>query len=362
MIRRKLLNFGAVSTDCRLGFGAFSELSRFFASAVGRPCRALLVLEGSVPDTAVVSVRRSLIDAGYEVHEVLLDDSATLGIADTSKVYAALDEGHITGEDLVVGLGGMRVCSAATFCANTWCEGTAAALVPTTLDAMMCSSTQMTPLATETGFASVSLPPHPALVVCDLDLVRDAGIAANGMGYVLLCAAELAESRKCWEDFEGLSERVASGDDQALLEALSSALTSRLNTVKSASPSARKAFMFGETTARALASCLGASDAPAYLLRAEGMRFEARLAVDACDFSVDEMFALDDRFEDLGVGELTFDIDPEVFIEALRAQRFRRSNRFQLALPKYPGVMRLATVEDAVLERHARAFLASRRS
>ena len=48
-------------------------------------------------------------------------------------------------------------------------------------------------------------------------------------------------------------------------------------------------------------------------------------------------------------------------IEALRAERFRVANRFQLALPKYPGVIRLSSIDDEVLERHARAFIASRK-
>ncbi len=149
------------------------------------------------------------------------------------------------------------------------------------------------------------------------------------------------------------------GGEIAFVDAICTAQTARLNTVKSASPSARRAFMYGQTTARALAACLGDAKVPAYRLLAEGMRFEARLAVDVCEFSVDEMFAQDDHLEDLGIEELSFDIDPDAFVDAIRAERFRRSNRFQLALPKNPGIIRLATVDDDVLERHARAFLAS---
>ncbi len=67
-----------------------------------------------------------------------------------------------------------------------------------------------------------------------------------------------------------------------------------------------------------------------------------------------------DHLEDLGIGELSFDIDPAEFIEALRAERVRVANRCQLALPKYPGVIRLSSIDDEVLERHARAFIASR--
>lgn len=218
----------------------------------------------------------------------------------------------------------------------------------------------MVPLSVGAHDAGVSLAPEVGLVICDLDLVRAFDSQRNGLGYVLMCAASLAESRKCWESFESTVEGMVAGSEVSLMEAFTSAHTSRMNTVKSASPSARRAFMYGDTTARALAVCLNDSSIPGYRLYAEGMRFEARLAVDVCEFPVDEMFALDDRLEDLGIEELQFSIEPETFVEAVRAERFRRSNRFQFALPKHPGIIRLASVDDEVFERHARAFLASR--
>ena len=43
MIRRQLINFQNRSVDVRVGLGAFEELSRMFASAVGKPKRAMVV-------------------------------------------------------------------------------------------------------------------------------------------------------------------------------------------------------------------------------------------------------------------------------------------------------------------------------
>ena len=43
MIRRQLINFQNRSVDVRVGLGAFDELSRMFASAVGKPKRAMVV-------------------------------------------------------------------------------------------------------------------------------------------------------------------------------------------------------------------------------------------------------------------------------------------------------------------------------
>ena len=51
-----------------------------------------------------------------------------------------------------------------------------------------------------------------------------------------------------------------------------------------------------------------ASQVPAYQLLSEGMRFEARLAHDACDFDIDYVFEVDDCLEDFGIEELALDL------------------------------------------------------
>lgn len=104
-----------------------------------------------------------------------------------------------------------------------------------------------------------------------------------------------------------------------------------------------------------------ASQVPAYQLLSEGMRFEARLAHDACDFDIDYVFEVDDCLEDFGIEELAFDLEPTAFIEEFRKQQFALSNRSMLPLPAALGAIRLTSVEDEVLERHAHAYLASRK-
>ena len=43
MIRRQLINFQNRSVDVRVGLGAFDELSRNLATAVGKPKSAMLL-------------------------------------------------------------------------------------------------------------------------------------------------------------------------------------------------------------------------------------------------------------------------------------------------------------------------------
>ena len=70
MIRRQLINFQNRSVDVRVGLGAFEELSRMFASAVGKPKRTLVVWNGAtsarfggVVEQARVDVLRGFLSA-----------------------------------------------------------------------------------------------------------------------------------------------------------------------------------------------------------------------------------------------------------------------------------------------------------
>lgn len=366
-IRRQLLNFGGYTTDYRLGCGAFDELPRLLSGSVGKPCHAFLLHGASIEDDQIECVRRALIDGGFSVAELSVEEGTATVFSSVEGVLCQLAGSGITADDLLVGLGDARVCSLASFAARMWAGRLSCALIPTTLDAMITCATAMEPFALDAGrdgaasAGVVSLMPEVSLVVCDLDLVCNASLERNGLGYVRMVAAALTDCRKAWESFEGRIDGLLSGSEVAFLEGIGAALTSRVNTIKSVSPAARKAFMYGETTARALRSCLG-SEFPAYRLLAEGLRFEARIAVDAFGFSVDSMFLQDDYLEDLGIEELTFELEPKPFIESLRRERFREANRFQLALPKNPGIIRLTSVDDEMLERHARAFLSSRAS
>ncbi len=149
---------------------------------------------------------------------------------------------------MIVGVGGDEACSLASYISRTWCGGVSCALVPTTLDAMIRCSTQMTPLPVSGG-SLVSLEPDVSLVVCDLALVGDRPIEENGQGYALMCGTYLSESRACWDGFGTVVRGIVEKNETSLSDALSTTLTARLNIAKSVSPSARRALLFGHTTA-----------------------------------------------------------------------------------------------------------------
>lgn len=366
MIRRQLINFQNRSVDVRVGLGAYEELSRMFASAVGKPKRAMVVWNAAVSERFGEVVDHALVDAGFAVSQLLLEVSpvgATL--ADADVVFGALSANGITCDDLVVAVGDAATCSVVCWCANQWCGRTECALLPTTFDAMLTVATTMEPLVASGDhmLPAIAARPEPGLVVCNLDLVREANPEDLKLGYAVLVGTMLSSSKSRWNQFSETVPEILAGEEVALVNAVQWSQTARKDVLMATNPSARHALDFGKTGERTLRVCLGnaAAQVPAYQLLSEGMRFEARLAHDACDFDIDYVFEVDDCLEDFGIEELAFDLEPAAFIAEFRRQQFVHSNRTMLPLPAALGAIRLNAVDDDVLERHAAAYLASRK-
>lgn len=366
MIRRQLINFQNRSVDVRVGLGAYEELSRMFASAVGKPKRAMVVWNAAVSERFGEVVDHALVDAGFVVSQLSLEVSPYgAALSDADVVFGALSANGITCDDLVVAIGDAATCSVVCWCANQWCGRTECALLPTTFDAMLTVATTMEPLVASGDHAlpAIAVRPEPGLVVCNLDLVREAGPEDLKLGYAVLVGTMLSSSKSRWNQFSETVPEILAGEEVALVNAVQWSQTARKDVLMATNPSARHALDFGKTGERTLRVCLGnaAVQVPAYQLLSEGMRFEARLAHDACDFDIDYVFEVDDCLEDFGIEELAFDLEPEAFIAEFRRQQFARSNRTMLPLPAALGAIRLNAVDDDVLERHAAAYLASRK-
>ena len=358
-LRRLLLNFGSRSVDFRIGPEALGELKKLARGAVGVPLRCVVVTDGALAGEELLSFKRSLIDAGFTVSLYEVTPGATATLEGATGVFDAFGGAGLTRDDLVVALGAAPVCALAAFCAKLWCEGTPCLIVPTTLDAFVTAATAGPVFSTSATQGLVTLRPEPSLVLADTSFVRAAAPADRVLGYALLLGAHLADSKRAWTRFIEDAPRIAAGDELALIQAVCTSQTARRLVINAANPSSRHALDFGMTTARALRACLG--EGPSWgSLVAEGMRFEARLGVEASTFSVDDMFAVDDAFADLGVDELAFQLDVDEFVAAIRSDQARRSNRQHFALPKTVGSIRLGAVDDELLRAHAEAFLASR--
>ena len=205
MIRRQLINFQNRSVDVRVGLGAFDELSRMFASAVGKPKRAMVVWNYVTSERFGEVVEHALVDAGFAVSPLVLEVSpAGATLADADAIFGALSANGITCDDLC-------------------------ALLPTTFDAMLTVATTMKPLIASSANAlpAIAFRPEPGLVVCDLDLVRETDPEDLKLGFVVLVGTMLSSSKSRWNQFIETVPEILAGEEVALVNAVQWSQTAR---------------------------------------------------------------------------------------------------------------------------------------
>ena len=122
-IRRKLLSFGSRSTDVRLGFGALDELPKFLSGAVGKPSRAYVLSSDDIDPVHVETVRRALVDSGFNAAVRCIAASDALGAETALAQYAELSAARSTSAVLILLVARYEECSLERYMDCTLCCG-----------------------------------------------------------------------------------------------------------------------------------------------------------------------------------------------------------------------------------------------
>lgn len=347
------------SMDLRVGTGTLCDLPHALRSAVGRPHGCALVFEPSAPEGVVDTLRRNLSDQGFDLSVAEMPSSAC-DLAAVGFLDALLAEKCVTADDLVVVVGGYETLSVASFACSSWCGGVSLAEVP--LDPVSALLSGPTPRA-------LDLPGIPRVVAqggsarfCAIDTevaCRPVGTEEMAHAFAIMAQTAMCDSDRAFGRLWDAADELAAGDVAALATQMQDSVKTRGKVVASTSAAVRQSVEYGETFARALATLVGES-VPASVLLADGMRFAARLGVAAESLTIDDMLAQDELLERLGVGTTPVPVDADALVEALHAERYRRSSRFMLALPRSLGRVRLSVVSDETLAEHVGAWCATR--
>ncbi len=349
------------SCDLRIGNEVIASMGSIIKSGVGKPRLCALVTCADTSDDVVEQVRRQLTDTGFKVAPIDLSGLASLrSMEGVATLSAALGAAHITSDDLVCAIGRTDILSLASFVCSLWCAGTQLVHVPCDLNACIEASTSPRGIAVGGADEMLASRLGAKYELCDLDIMdvdpqSDTALYARAlMATSAMCDAEQAVQR-LWDRAELLVE----GDLETLKEQIADTAKSRGRIASSTSVATRQTLSFGRTFLNAVSSLVG-DTVPRGLLLAEAVRFQARIAATSDKISVDDVLTLDELLDLLGLDVVTCDVDPDVLVEALRAERFLRSNRFLLNLPHGIGRVRAVAVEDEVLREHAEAWCASR--
>lgn len=355
---RQWVSMRAASLDLRIGAGALPALAHALRSSAGRPHVCALVTEQGAPADTVRVLSDHLSAEGFEVREVeLADTSCSLEAA--LALDALLADARVTSDDIVVAVGGSRTLSVASYACSTWCGGVPLALVPTDLASAL--SAAVTPRALDVAGAQrmVSQDGMARYLAIDEDLLACDLTGEEGQ---LVCAL-MVQTACCESDrsfgrlWDGVDE-LLSGDLAARVERLEDSIKMRGKVASSASAATRGSLELGTTFAHVLRALAPSLDAATAL--ADGIRFASRLSVALGTLEIDEMFTIDELLDRLGLDTAHVEVDPIALATGLRDERFRRSNRLMLALPRALGRTRLAVVTDELLTEHATAWCGSR--
>lgn len=347
------------SLDMRGGKGICGHFARDLRTAIGKPHGCVLLSEAGAPQELVDAVHRDFSDQGYDVHAHRMPEGGC-ELSQVELLDRVLADCGITADDAVVVLGGLETLSVASFACSSWCGGVSLVEVP--LDAPSAIVAAPTPRA-------LDLPGLPRVIfqegsarfsMVDVGAFDvDPGSEPMRHAFALMVAAAMCDGNKAFEHLWDVTDDLVAGNEQVIMRQILDAAKSRGRVASSTAASTRQSIVYGTELARAVAEVTGAAVAPSALL-ADGMRFAARLSVATDALSVDDMFAQDELLERLGVGTTEVPVDPERLVEAIKAERFRRSRRFMLALPRSLGRVRLSIVEDDLLAEHVAAWCASR--
>lgn len=359
--KRQWVTLRGSSMDLRVGAGIVDGIAHDISSAIGRPRACALAVEPGAPADLVETLRRGLTDQGFQVHVFDLPAGEEAhAFSSIEKVFAGLAEAGITSDDLVVAVGHEGALSHAGVACAHWCGQVMIAEVP--LDLASAITAAVTPRGLDIAGRQrmVVLDGTARFEICDLDVLLANSTEEDVLfARAMMVAAAMADSDKAVGALWDAADEVAAGDKCALVSALTECIRSRGKVVSSSSVAIRQSAEYGQTLRRALRAVLGVGE-PESALLADAMRFAARLSVAGENLSIDDMFTQDELLERLGLGTVKAAVDADELVAAIQKERFARTNRFMLALPRALGRVRLTAVETETLTEHVRAWCASR--
>ena len=356
---RKSVSLPGGGCDVRVGAGALHDMGKELRSLVGRPRVAVGIVRESTPTDLVEEIERQVADGRFALELRTLPDGPLADVEHAAWLLGVLDDCSATADDLLVAVGDVEVVSLASQVSGMWCAGMPLAVVPT--DALACMEGVVTPRALDTASGSVGMigtSAHASIAFCDTSACDMFAGEQFDLALALAASTAVADNSDAFGRLGSRAAALLDHGPQTLAEQIADVLNCRGSLVNSSSLAVRQGINYGRVMGEALGELLeGVSGG---VLVAEGMRFASRLAVGLGKADIDLVFAQDALLDDLGLGEIACELEPDDLVDALRSVCLRRTNRFLLPLPLAFGRVRLASVDDGLLAEHAAAWCESR--
>jgi len=375
------LNLGVASYPVFLAEKPALLLAKYLETLVGQqtaerqqlrfnnPKRIVILCDENTAELFGIAVESQLITAGWKI------DALTVPAGETAKTMAAAEQIcealtalGATRDTVLCSLGGGVVSDLAGFVAGIYKRGMHLVHISTSLVGLVDAAIGgKTAVNTALGKNLIGLYKHPLAIVSDpsyLQTLPDEEYAC-GLAEAAKTAILAGEEFTAW--LEANTEPLLQRDPAALRELIARCIAFKAGVVASdptedAVPSVRLSLNYGHTLGHVIETVTAATEQPIPhgIAVAQGMRFEARIAMQLADARADFVLRQDALLDALGLPAL----DPAIMGDDLgqmidifyRDKKALDSDLRFILLPAI-GQAEIVTVPREVLTDHLRAWL-----
>ncbi|MDR2106421.1 MAG: 3-dehydroquinate synthase [Coriobacteriales bacterium] len=338
--------------DIRVGKRLLVNLGVHLREVTGA-AKAVVITDSQVGPRYLKTVEAGLSSAGFEVFDLTVpagEESKSITVA--TELWDALAMLGVGRDSVVIGLGGGVVGDLSGFVASTYMRGISCVQLPTSLLAMVDSSIGgKTAVNLAGGKNLVGTFKQPVYVAADLETL--ATLPANEWenGFAEIAKSALIDGGEFYQWLANSAAELVAQDEAAVQQAIVQALTFKARVVASdvTEQGVRECLNYGHTFAHAIEAVSGYRISHGRAV-AEGMRFAARLAVEAIGVPEDFVNAQDTLLDTLGLQPVVEPYTADELYERMFSDKKVRNGELRFVFVSAPGEWKTVAVDPDLVK------------
>ena len=352
--RLKVIIDKDVSYDIRVGTRLLVNLGVHLRE-VTTATRAVVITDSNVRPLYLRKARAGLAKAGFEVFDLTIPaGESSKCIEVVSELWDALVMLGIDKGDIVVGLGGGVVCDVAGFVASTYLNGVGYVQAPTSLLAMVDSSIGGTTTINLSGGKNLAgTTKQPVYIAIDLETLATLPENEWANGFAEIAKSALVEGGEFYKWLVNDAETLSAFNESAIQQAIVHTIHFKAKVVTSNEFDTRlyRCLTYGYRFANALGAISNHTISHGCAL-AEGMRFAARLGVEAMSIPDSFVTAQDDLLNKLGIMLIREAFSADDLYKWLYLDKRLDKNEPPFVFVKQPGAWEAVQVDRDLVKIH----------
>jgi 3-dehydroquinate synthase len=345
--------------DVIIGEGPLSRLGELLSERTP-VCKSALITDQAVGELFAMQVDTSLARAGFVVTPMAVppgETSKTWQMA--GDILETLAKYGLGREDLMIALGGGVVGDLAGFVASVYMRGISFVQVPTTLLAMVDSSVGgKTAVDLSAGKNLAGSFKQPLVVVADISTLTSLPDEEWRSGLAEVAKSAVIDGEEFTGWLEAHAKQLLAREAEVVAEAVRRCVEFKARIVAGdeREEGPRECLNYGHTLGHAIEKVAGYGEIAHGLAVAEGMRFEARVAMDVGEADAAFVKRQDRLLDALGMPPLGLHMHSNEVLSAMRGDKKARGGAIRMVLPGAPGQWQCSEVVDEVIDAHLEAW------